>query len=218
MDMEAYPLQWPHDLGLPRTAPADREHGRFGKEARHLYGRRKLTVAEARSRVIDEVKRLTGGGRDWRPDAATMVISTNIRTRADGLPYSNAREPDDPGVAVYFCLDGDWHCLPCDKWRRAADNLAAIAKTIEADRGKARWGVVDVRRAYKFAALPSPESAGGTPWHVVLGCEPDAAAAEVKQAYRRAAFRTHPDRPDGSAEGFDQVQRAWEQARRQVGL
>ena len=67
--------------------------------------------------------------------AQRIVISTNAELRQDGFPYSNRRAPEDVGVAVYFTLEGRPYVLPCDKWERVADNLAAIAKHVEAKRG-----------------------------------------------------------------------------------
>lgn len=220
MAAEAYPLQWPHELGVPRIPDARRQQAKFGKRAETSYGptTKRLTVAEAIARVQGELDRITEQGQLYRVPPDSIVISTNLRTRGDGLPYSNARQPEDPGVAVYFELDGEAHCSPCDKWDRVADNLAAIAKHIEATRGQERWGVADVRSSFKFAALPSPETAGGTPWYEVLGVPRDTAPADVQLAYRRAAARAHPDRPEGSDDAFDRVQRAWEQARQELGL
>lgn len=43
------------------------------------------------------------------------------------------------GGAVYFKLDGEDQCIPCDKWRTIAENMRAIEKTIEALRGLERW-------------------------------------------------------------------------------
>ncbi|CAE8638749.1 unnamed protein product [Polarella glacialis] len=38
-----------------------------------------------------------------------------------------------------------------------------------------------------------------------LGASPD----DVRTAYRRAVLRTHPDKPGGSTEAFNEVQRAY---------
>src|SRR5699024_6592789 len=46
-------------------------------------------------------------------------------------------------------------------------------------------------------------------FYAVLGLEPDAEAATIRAAYRRAARQHHPDR-GGSAEQFHRVQEAWE--------
>lgn len=46
-------------------------------------------------------------------------------------------------------------------------------------------------------------------FYAALGVEPDADAAAIRAAYRRAAREHHPDR-GGSAEEFHRVQQAWE--------
>src|SRR5699024_7035151 len=100
----AYPLHWP--LGFARTPAHRRQRARFS--SRGDYSSKPLTIAQGRDRVLDELSRMTPVGQTWR--VAGIVISTNLRTRTDGLPYSNARTPDDPGVATYFNLDGQPHC------------------------------------------------------------------------------------------------------------
>jgi curved DNA-binding protein CbpA len=43
----------------------------------------------------------------------------------------------------------------------------------------------------------------------ILGVEPDATDEEIKAAYRKKAQETHPDMPEGSAEAFNEVNRAY---------
>ena len=97
--------------------------------------------------------------------ATKVVISTNIPLRRDGLPYAGQAQPNDPGVAVYFTTNDRTTCLACDRWKTVAENIYAIAKTIEALRGIERWGSKDAVGAafLGFAALP-PSS-----WRKVLG-------------------------------------------------
>ena len=115
---DAFPLEWPH--GWPRTEKPQR--ARFD-----------TSFARARDGVMNELNRM--GVADHE-----IVISTNIQTRRDGLPYASHREPDDSGVAVYFDLDGREQCIPCDRWDRVRDNMQVIHKTIGALRGLERWG------------------------------------------------------------------------------
>jgi hypothetical protein len=49
-------------------------------------------------------------------------------------------------------------------------------------------------------------------WARVLGVRVDCDEEQVRQAYRRRAFETHPDRPGGSHEAFLAVRRAHEEA------
>lgn len=226
MIIESYPLQWPQQH--PRTPPEKRKRARFSKQVRHTSSfsgntytsQGQLTVAEACKRVLQEIRAMTVTGRSWRADPADVVISTNIRTRQDGLPYSNALAPEDPGAAVYFVLDGEDYCLPCDKWDRVADNIAAIAAHIGALRGIERWGVGDLRQAFTgWKALPDPESVSAPSWRTVLGIESDCNDLNhVRDAYRRLRRRHHPDTPGvvPNWENFHIIQCAWEQAQREL--
>lgn len=208
----AYPLEWPE--GFSRTPASDRDRARFGQ--RQGFGTKQLTVHQGITRLIDEIRAFTRRGRVRRIDPDHVVISSNVRSRNDGRPYSNAREPDDPGVAIYLELDGEPHVFPCDRWDRLADNIAAVAAHLGALRGIERWGVGDLRRAFAgFAALPpgSGDEYGFDGWWHVLGVEHDARRPEIEAAYRRLRSRHHPDR-GGDADQFERVQRAFEQARR----
>jgi hypothetical protein len=48
--------------------------------------------------------------------ATNVVISTNVPTRGDGLPYSDERRLDDPGVAVYFTFNKEQVVMCCPVW------------------------------------------------------------------------------------------------------
>lgn len=173
IEAEAYPLQWPQ--GVPRRKT--RQPSRFD---------RRLTIARALIDLRAEVDRL--GGR-------YLVVSSNVPTRGDGLPYSNVRNPADPAVAVYFLLKGKPHCMPCDAWDRVEDNIRAIGKHIEALRGIARWGVQSVDEAFKgFAALPAPGWQAA--FQVIVGEVPDS-LARAKEIFRSTMRDRHPDRPGG---------------------
>jgi len=165
--IEAYPLAWP--IGRPRTKSPDRSRFR-------------TTLGVAIKEIQLEVERL--GGRH-------LVISSNLPLRRDGLPYSSARHPEDRGVAVYFELKKRPMCFACDRWEQIADNMRAIAKTIDALRGIERWGSGQmVEQAFTgFAALPAPEQ----PWQV-LGVGAHASREEIERAYRLLASKHHPDR------------------------
>lgn len=79
---ESYPLQWP--TGWQRTPRPTRKRSSFGGRGAGPG----VTVAAALGRLHPEL-RLLG--------ASTVVVSTNIQTRRDGLPYSGAREPEPGG-------------------------------------------------------------------------------------------------------------------------
>ncbi|MAX82398.1 MAG: molecular chaperone DnaJ [Crocinitomicaceae bacterium] len=189
MMTEAYPLSWPQ--GFKRTAPTKRRTAPFGKTGSRGY-KQSLTTADGLQRLIEQLE-LMG--------AINYVISTNVELRNDGLPRSGRRAPDDPGVAIYFQFCGKAHCLPCDRWNSVADNLAAVAKHIEALRGMDRWGVGDLEMAFAgFKTLPPPgggvpvdEAAQHSNWWDVLGVDPDATPDKVRDAFRRLAKKHHPD-------------------------
>lgn len=169
---DAYPLQWP--AGRTRTEAHKREWGRF-----------KGLPGDIAVGLRDEIQRM--GGRQ-------AVISTNRPVRRDGLPYASAKEPDDPGVAVYFERNGDRVCFACDQYDRVWKNMRAIQKTIEAMRGIERWGSKEMLdRAFTgFAALPPPDApieapgpnALPRPWNDVLGVAANAPWSEIRSAYR----------------------------------
>lgn len=177
MTATAYPLSWP--IGRPRSR--DRERAQFGTTGRSTAGfKQSLNVAEARSRLQDELDRL--GARE-------VILSSNLELRLDGAPRSGQSDPADPGAACYFKLKGRDTVLACDKWDRTADNIAAIAKHIEALRGMNRWGVGTLDQAFAgYQALPAPEQ-----WWQVLGVGAQATRAEVEAAFRRLAPAAHPD-------------------------
>ena len=195
---EAYPLQWP--AGWPRTKKPQRS--RFGQRNSQGYGLKDITMTRARDHLFAELDRL--GSRN-------VVLSTNLALRNDGLPRANQRKPDDTGVAVYFTLNGDQKCFPCDKWNRVEDNIYAIAKTIEALRGIERWGSKQMVDATfnGFKALPEPGAA--EPWHQVLGVYPEASEELIKAAYRRLCLKHHPDH-GGTADAFNRIKKAYEEA------
>jgi hypothetical protein len=175
-----------------------------------------LSVAQARDRLLAEISAFTRAGNPWRIDPNEVVVSSDLPTRKDGLPRSGAREPNDPGVAIYFHLDGEPYCFPCDAWDRVADNIAAVAAHLGAMRGIERWGVGDLRQAFTgWKALPDPESAGGRSWRDVLGVDPDASLDEIKAAYLRQRREHHPDQ-GGDADRFHAVQQAWRQAQEEL--
>lgn len=158
---QRYPLTWP--VGVPRKRA--RKTASFGTMkrvgGRSYDSKESLTVAEAFNRLENEIERL---------GAANAILSSNIELTVSGRPYSGRREPDDPGAALYFTLRGKPIALPCDTYDRVADNIAALAKHIEATRAISRLGVSTIEQAFSaFDALPPPVSAGSRrPWREVL--------------------------------------------------
>lgn len=184
--VQAYPLQWPS--GIERTALSRRERARF------KHGGNTITLHQAAARLYTEFDRV---------GAASVVVSTNVELRLDGQPRGGRPAPKDPGVAVYWMQKGDRRCIPCDRWDRVADNVAAIAKAIEALRGLDRWVNASVVEAAftGFNALPPPRIDGERHWREVLKFSDGEVVnlATIDQHYRVAASLAHPDREGGSA-------------------
>lgn len=139
-----------------------------------------------------------------------VIISTNIPVSKTGFPYSDRREPDDVGVAVYFTLDKKSYCMPCDAWDRVADNLAAVAAHLYCVRGIERYQVGESHDVFTgFRALPSTEPAKRE-WHEILGIKWNSSFQEAEAAYKKKVVECHPDKPGGSHEAFIELQEAWE--------
>lgn len=167
--MEAYPLQWPPSW--PRSKY--KEYSRFGE----------LTINIGKNEIIHELGLM---------NASKIIISTNLKLKNDGLPYSNQKPPKDIGVAVYFKLKGKSQCIPCDRWQRIEENMRAIAKTINALRGIGRWGAENMVEA-AFTGFKSLQEGNGQ-WWKVLEVSMNATYEQVEEAYKKKAFQYHTDR------------------------
>jgi hypothetical protein len=218
MTIPAYPLQWP--AGWKRMPAGERARARFVKKERphnswtgsdgvrhdSSYMRSKeLSIADAVTRVRAELERM--GVRD-----DDLVISSNLELRLDGFPRSNQREPTDPGIAVYWRDGKAMRCMAIDRYDRIADNLAAVAATLDAMRAIERHGGAEILdRAFTgFQALPAPADLRN--WFDVLGLSEAARGSAILDQYRRLRLRYHPDREGGNAVEFNAVQLAYDQA------
>jgi hypothetical protein len=166
---QEYPLAWPE--GWPRAT--SRKRGAF------LHERRELTYNRAEKRALDELGRLVR--------ASNVVISSNV---------IRDREPKDPGVAMYWreLEGGADRVIAIDIYTRAADNLAAIAATIEAMRAIDRHGGATIlNRAFTgFTALPPPPDC----W-AVLGVGRGASPSAIEAAYRDKIKKLRASHPAG---------------------
>lgn len=218
--INAFPLHWPE--GWPRQHAARRIRAKFGKGTYQAYSsgtggrmhKRDLTVTDGTERILSELTRMGIDRQD-------IVISTNVRLRLDGLPRSGEREPDDPGVAVYWTdvfNNREPRCMAIDIYDRVADNLGAVAATIEAMRAIERHGGAQIlKRAFAgFTALPAPGQTTARAWRDVLGLNGNATLETVDGAYKRLRSQHHPDK-GGDAEQFNAVQKAYEQAQAELG-
>lgn len=187
---EAFPLSWPD--GWKRVAR--RTRSRFEVSG---FGR-------ARDFLLAEIRRMGGTG---------VILSTNIPLRLDGLPYANSREPNDPGVAVYFRYGKRDMCFACDAYVTVRENAYAVAKTIEALRGIERWGASDMmERAFRGFAALAATSESAEDWTTVLQCSADATVDTINVQYRARARAAHPDVAGGSHEMMARLNQARESA------
>ena len=192
MNETRYPLCWP--ANWPRSK--NPTYADFGKHVSYVDStgttrqgsRQKLTVAQGCERVNDSLGRMY---------VSEVVISTNIAVTNKGEPRSGQAEPRDSGVAVYWKRKGKPQCMAIDRYNRVADNLAAIAATLEALRAIERHGggsILD-RAFMGFAQLPASVIAQ-RPWRDVFGFKQDGAhvsLAEVESTFLKLAKTRHPD-------------------------
>jgi hypothetical protein len=222
----AFPLHWPaHRKRTTNPARANFHRKSMGE---HGYrSKEKLTIADSRDRLYRELGSMNATG---------VVISSNLQLKIDGQPRSGQSEPRDSGVAVYFQLSKHPHCLSCDKWDRCADNLAAIAKHVEAMRGQLRWGVADVASMFAgFKALPDAiitpapmsetqaalavSSLAGEGWRGNTLSDRYAFDQFFSELYRKAAKKFHPDANSGQhLEEWDLLQRAADILKKHHGI
>jgi hypothetical protein len=185
--IEAYPLHWPD--GWPRR----QRHQRSASDYRVTFGRAR-----------DELLRELTLGR-----ARHVVISSNIPLRRDGLPLANMREPEDPGVAVYWNdKNGKPRVIACDVWRTARENLRAIGLAYASLRQIERTGASELlERAFQgFARLPAAADC----WSV-LGVQRGATRETISERFRELAIQHHPDK-GGDANTFKRITEAYHQA------
>ena len=186
----AYPLTWP--VGRPRTPAHKRREAKF-----------RVEFTRSRGELLHSLELL--GARD-------AIISSGLPLRLDGLPLANAREPADPGVAVYFerrvpaPVSAEWRpfVIACDTYTKAHHNLRAIGATVEHLRGIQHHGASGLlEQAFSgFAALPSAPTA--RPWWEVLEVPKDANRDAIAAAYRKLALVRHPDH-GGTVEQFREL-------------
>jgi hypothetical protein len=206
-ERKSFPLSWPE--GWKRTK--SRTQAAFNKtrdvrydgQGQAVYqGKTRLSVADAVHRVLSQLDLM--GIRD-----DDCIISTNVPLRLDGMPRSDS-EPSDPGVAVYWQKKNQpsMRCMAIDRYTRVADNLAAVAATLDAMRAIERHGGAEIlNRAFLgFAALPETAS---QPWREVLGIKSGTVPTPdvIQSRYRDLVKLHHPD-VGGKAEDFQRIVQA----------
>lgn len=186
--IDAYPLTWPQGFARSKS----RQDGAF-----------KTSLPSALKNVEHSLALFA---RDSRKKLEGVVIDSNVSL--------GQQRPADPGVAVWFVWDELQVAIPVDRYTKVEYNLQAIHHIIEARRTELRHGGLAIVRATftGFKCLPAPD------WRPALGFAPGSAPslAAIEANYKRLRSETHPDRPNGTADAFNQVQVAYEQAKGEV--
>lgn len=208
---QSFPLVWPQHW--PRT-PFHKQtsNGRLAT----------VSFAAARESIFAELRRL---------GATSIVLSTNVPLRMDGMPSADAarRRMPDSGVAVYFQLRNKPMTMARDAYYDVAQNLRSLALAIEYLRGLERHGgATMLERAFTgFTALPPPSGGGANvafeeeiDWREELDMEdidlPNADMLVVAESrYRTKAKTAHAD-SGGSNEKMIRLNLAIEEARKEL--
>ena len=187
-------LDWPD--GFERTPESERES--------YPHGFR-VTRTQAFETILDELRKMDARNVQVQTDAPHTVENPH-------RPYAD-RDPEDPGVVVYFERDGQQFAVPCDRWDNLRDNAQAIAKYLDAKRALERYGVQTVESEFSTQALPSADEevvvSDVLPPHRVLDVAADASDDVVRAAARELKKQHHPDN-GGDAEAFQRVVEAEE--------
>ena len=185
--IEAYPLSWPD--GWPRRKSYARNKSRY-----------EVTFLKARDELARQLK-LAG--------ARNVVISTNVPLRRDGIPLAGQREPEDPGVAVYWDdKNRKPKVIACDVWKTVRENLRAVGLAVENLRGLERTGATELlERAFAgFARLPEAQDC----W-TILGVARGSAKECISERFRELARQHHPDR-GGDSQTMARINAAYHEA------
>lgn len=191
----AYPLTWPDNI--PRSK--GREKGRFS-----------TSISGALKNVETSIAAF---GRDSGKAVSGIVLSSNVT-------LGQAR-PADPGVAAWFSWDGMQVCIPVDRYSTVEANLQAIHYIIEARRTELRHGTLALVRATFTGFLALPPSASKRSWRAVMGIDQSGRREPLNHETIEARYRVlcktrHPDTALGSHEAMAELNRAREEALREI--
>ena len=181
-------VDWPS--GFERTPERDRSPNRSFEVSLH----------DAIEDLADEMGRLDAD--EWRLSTALDHQSQN-----PNYPYANQPEPDDPGVALRWTMDGGQFAVGCDAHTRVRDNLRTIGLYIREKRKMETRPVETGESEFANARLPPADQedvvvagADSEPAHEVLEVDADAADDVVEAAFRAKAKNVHPDQGGSRAE------------------
>lgn len=213
-DKTRYPLSWPD--GWKRTRL--RIRAQFGKQPRGA-GKARLSVTDSIDRVGFELGRMG-------IDHGNIIVSTNLPLNIHGQPRSDRGEPGDPGAAVYWhkavrngeTVVNENKAMAIDRYDRVADNIAAIAATLEHMRGIERHGGAEILERVFTGFAQLPEHAGGKAWRDVLGFPPQAQPSKdaIGSRFRELSKDRHPEKPGGTRELWDELTWARDAALREI--
>lgn len=189
--IESYPLSWPDSW--PRNKKPVRS--RFGT------WNKKPSIYESTYKLKEELRLM--GAKD-------LIISSNLRLKKDGDPYSNQREPEDCGIAIYFKIKDEAMVIACDTFDKCGCNIWGIAKSVEAMRGIERWGCSEIlRKAFTgFKALPEKSVVSDTAWYNVLDVPANADFKTAKLAFMSKARNYKGEPPLHLVEAYNQAKQA----------
>lgn len=194
-----FPLDWPHEYGFKRTPAADRREWP-GKRLTRDWSYHKIYKT-----LGEEIER--SGGSD-------VLVSTNLEvSQRTGKPLMNRGEPDDPGVAVYWEMEGERYAMAADAFVTVLGNMRCIAVSIADLRRIDGRGIHQFSRRslLGFKALPAPGQGSGLSWWDVLGIDRTATLEDGKRAYRQLASVYHPGGSNSDITRWFQIQEAWHQ-------
>jgi hypothetical protein len=205
MNETRYPLCWPSNWKRSKI----RMRAQFGSARSLSPG---TYVPKARLSIAEAVDRIAGELRLMGIKEENCVVSTNVPLNLSGTPRGDRGEPTDTGAAIYWTHQGKQQCMAIDRYDRVADNLAAVAATLDALRAIERHGGGSIlERAFMgFAQLP----VGSTkPWREVFGItENDHLNRDaIETRFRGLARSRHPDN-GGSHDSMAELNAAREQA------
>jgi hypothetical protein len=172
---EAFPLQWPE--GWPRTPSGRRRKSKFGSN----LGISQVTMLKNELRLLG---------------AKNVIVSSNVAVRNDGLPYAaeGRRRYDDPGVAVFFTLNGKPKSMARDPYYTPWENVRSLVLAVDAMRSLERHGgSAMVERAFSGFAALAPPPPTKRHWSDVLQVNRSATKEVIQANFKRLAMDRHPD-------------------------